>query len=352
MSAILVSADTTSRAAGFALIRITGAAAFQDEPGFQIRRSADWAESALGPSGWQVADATLIPDSVIVDGADLVLRVGPDVCLHVEVGVYGVSLPAAEINATAVWPEIDTVGIDPTRQSPPPSPPPPPPPPDSPSTVAQGVQPIPIAADESKPAPSRRGIWLALGAVLLVAAGGLALALTHPWSPAPVTVADQQPKPPPAVPPTEPEQPPAPSPPSPTPPSPPSPSPSPPPVALDTMSVKDLITRNNPGDMTDQAQQRLASHPQEAMLLLETAGDDRNHGPALALLAQLYDPNKPRRGGIGADARQAAKYYRQAQAAGQSDAVAADREALRAYLDQRRQAGDLTAKLTLQDFWP
>jgi TPR repeat protein len=118
------------------------------------------------------------------------------------------------------------------------------------------------------------------------------------------------------------------------------------------MSVRDLIGRNNADDMFAQAQRRLATRPEDALLLLEAAGDDRHQGPALALLGQLYDPNKPRQGGVPENARQAARYYREAASTGQAAAVAEDRAALRALLERRRQAGDFGAGLTLQDFWP
>ena len=117
------------------------------------------------------------------------------------------------------------------------------------------------------------------------------------------------------------------------------------------MSVRDLIARGNGAEMVDQARKRLAARPQDSLLLLETAGEDRHDGAALTLLAQLYDPNKPRQGGIGADARQAAKDYREAERQGDHSG-AADREALHQTLIAARDRGDTQAKLIEGDFWP
>ena len=70
------------------------------------------------------------------------------------------------------------------------------------------------------------------------------------------------------------------------------------------------------------------------------------------MLARLYDPVQFRPGGPipQPDARQAARYYRDASRGGVD--VAAAREALRQNLQTRVQAGDLGANLSLKDFWP
>ena len=82
-------------------------------------------------------------------------------------------------------------------------------------------------------------------------------------------------------------------------------------VDLDHMSVSDLAARNKPEELLDQARKRMATQPQESMLLLEVAGDDDHFGPALTTLARGRTIRAlPRQGGIPADPRQAARYYR------------------------------------------
>lgn len=375
------------RPAGHALIRLhdTGPSA---PVAFHLRRP-DWTEGNLGPQGWQIAEIALEPDRVTPDGADLVLGVGPSICAHLESGVYEIAVPALGIDTSIHWPEIaplhsgmsgyfdnprtggqtatsQTTGrstTDPTIGT------------SSTSTGTTGGSergggtpvnvsevtpqppwdPLPSnpAGDiPAAPKPSRAWLIPVLGLVVLLASAGgyYAYRLSQNTGPIAVPASPVPPTPAPAVPPLPPS-------PGPTPPAPPAPAPPPPappdpaPVNLDTMSVPDLVRRNKPDEMVEQARKRLATKPQEAMLLLETAGDDRHNGPALTLLGQLYDPNKPRQGGIPADARQAARYYHDASANGDSSG-AADREALHRTIIQRRDAGDLNAKLVEQDFWP
>jgi TPR repeat protein len=344
MSVVTVEEDFT-RPPGHAVIRVKRATRSETSPGFRLHRP-DWDEAELGPTGWQVAETLLTPSYVGSDGDDLVLGVGPEVCAHVEAGTYRIVVPAAGVEATVYWPEIAThigrssVFPDQPRSEP---------------AMTTGMdeqiapkqdtgaaKPVanPIVHDVPEQAtqtPLATGkvtakagvpLWaLAVLGLLAVAVASVIVAalmgVFHPTEP--IAVA---PPPPIAALPT-----------------------TPPPASLDSVPVRDLIARNNPDDMFAQAQQRLSSRPEDALLLLEAAGDDRHHGGALAVLARLYDPNKPRQGGIPDNARQAARYYREAASAGQAS-VAEDRAALRAWLDRRKQSGDLGAGLTLQDFWP
>ena len=97
-----------ARGPGHATIRVSGAAAAAD-PGFRISRDPDWPEANLGPSGWQGAETMLTPDVAERDGDDLLLRVGPAVCDRLEQGILFFALPAAGVNTSVVWPEIEAV---------------------------------------------------------------------------------------------------------------------------------------------------------------------------------------------------------------------------------------------------
>jgi hypothetical protein len=338
MSRVTVEEDRTGPA-GHALIRVHDAARAQFSPGFRLHRQ-EWAEAVLGPQGWQVAEVLLNPARATVEGEDLVLGVGPEVCCHVEGGTYQIAVPAAGVNEVVIWPEIATphtgrggAFVDPEART-------------AKTEIGNGnetTRKIEInentkisekteinedteTKNESKTdrntetkKKTKTLVWVLTVLGLLLAAGGAFVALHQFKSSESVRSAETH------QPPDE--------------------------ALLDQMSVRDLIARNHPDEMFTQAQRRMAKRPEDALLLLEVAGDDRNYGPALVMLAQLYDPNKPRQGGIHEDARQAAKYYRQAFLVGQT-AVAADREALRATLTHSKEAGDFAAGLTLQDFWP
>ena len=205
------------------------------------------------------------------------------------------------------------------------------------------VVPVPPTIAPVETVPTRSGPSTAVklgGGVLLVAVVAAALLVLKPWATPPVT---QAPVVPAETPPVAP--PPAPAPPEPTPVPPPQAAPDP-----DAMSVTDLA-RGTPAVMLAQALKRMPTKPQDALLLLEVAGSDQHHGPALAALGKVYDPLLPRQGGIPADARQAAKAYQDA-SRHQDDTASAEREALHQKLVQQRDDGDTKAKLILQDFWP
>jgi TPR repeat protein len=90
----------------------------------------------------------------------------------------------------------------------------------------------------------------------------------------------------------------------------------------------------------------------DAELLWET-GADQGSGAAALRLAKLYDPNSFRPGGPvpRPDPRLAAKYYKQADEAGEASS-ASPRAALRQSLEDKRQRGDQDARIILQEFWP
>ena len=390
MSDVTVEEDV-SGPGGHARIRVRGAAQAQQSPGFMLRRP-DWAEAVLGPAGWQVSEILLSPQRASVDGNDLVLLVGPEVCGHLEGGVYEIAVPAAGVEAPVYWPEIAT-----PPPPPPPSPPvTPPAPPDATTILQRPAIPPPIVEPPPLPPPvpprpvpppgPRWGIWALVVLVLLAILGGALKALhLYPFETTPAlddkladVVPPPAPHPPPAPPPAPPAPPPhpaptppappppapphptppppappPPAPPPPTPPPPPRPTPPPPPPqpSPDAMSLRELMARNRPDEMYAQAQRRMPTQPADALALLQRAGDDLHYGPALGALGQVYDPNKPPKGGVPSNARQAAQHYRDAMRAGQGS-VAADRAALRLLLEIRQAAGDSEARAILQEFWP
>lgn len=348
-----------ARGPGHALIRVSGAAGVAANAGFRIARDPDWPEPNLGPAGWQGAETVLTPDGALPEGGDLVLSVGPAVCDRLEEGMFLFALPVAGVSTAVMWPQIEAVhagsgttfalggrtaatGSVPAK-----------------AAASLAVPPVvPVSTGTTAPPPvsstppivpvgrSRWPLAVATLVLLAVAAGGGAWWWLH----RPVAAPPEQ-QPAAAAPPAQPPQPT----PVPAPPSAPVPAPTPPPtpalVDPNAMSVRDLVARSNNADMLDQARKRLTTKPGEALLLLETAGEDRHDGASLALLAQLYDPNKPRQGGIAADARTAAKDYRDAERNGDHSA-AADREALHRTLIAARDNGDNGAKLIEGDFWP
>ena len=341
---------------GHAVIRVPGAAGTV-ECAFRIFRDPDWAEPNLGPNGWQGSETLLTPDGVRRDGADLLLLVGPAVCDRLEEGMFFFALPAPGITTALMWPDIEAVHagsgglFDGAAVAPPapaavsrPSPPDAAHSPAQQATSAHGHDPGPTPVT---PAGRPRWPWLLAAILVLAAAAGGG---AWWWFNRPVFTAASVEAPPPDIPPPV-TAPPATPPPVTAPPAPPVAPPVPPLPDLDAMSVRDLVARNKPSDMVDQAVKRLATRPGDALLLLETAGEDRHDGAALTMLARLYDPNKPRQGGIGADPRQAAKDYREAERNGDHSG-AADRDALRRSLATARDNGDAAAKLIEGDFWP
>ncbi len=343
--------------AGHALVRVAGAAGAVGAPGFRVQRDAEWTDATLGPQGWQSSDAVLQPVLAETDGADLLLHVGWDVCRFLEGGVYSLSVPGAGVEPTGVyWPDIAPIHTAPAAPKTPvtapvpqaPSVPLPPP--------AVGLTPAPVISPGAAPgagagAPrARAGLFALIGLVLLAAvAGGIYAATRNRGAtdqPAPTQA--PPPSPPEATPPATPAPPP--EPPHPTPPEPPSP---PAPPDLTQLSVPDVLNRApNVGAVTAEAQRRLGSTQRDDGLLLLEAAADRNDADAAAAMARLYDPVQFQPGGPipRPDARQAARYYRDAARGGAN--VSAARDALKRMLETQAAGGDLGAGLVLKDFWP
>lgn len=336
--------------AGHAIVRIEGIPAGTD-PQFRLRR-LDFEASFLGPRGWQVADALLKADAAESEGSALILRVGPAVCNAVEEGSVEFSLPAANLVETVVWPAItpEHAGVrrrvaapppqaaapsgdqprepsltpvtgprklekivdieNPIRSGPPPGPPsgPPPGPP-------LGRRP------ESRPGPSkvRRSRWW----LLLPVVGCLVLALTVGYlklrpgqalAPVPHPAAAQ--------------------------------------ADLSAMTVPAIVARNNPSEMLAEAQRRLTAGRRDDALQLMLEAADRHYPPALVAVAKYYDPLQPHAPDTVPNARQAARYYKEAAVAGDATSQA-EREALKQDLQRRAEGNPMSDEaLILKDFWP
>lgn len=392
---------------GHALIRIPGAAAAVTDPRFRLTRDG-YDAGTLGPRGWQVADTLLEPLSARVDGADLVLSIGPALVNVVESGVIMLGLPAAKFDEPVFWPELPLLRVGagtvvlPMPAAPPPSvisPPlqgtpraeptaPPPddlpvqpspsqgtpgagpaaPPPDDPTAQlspphemsgAEPAAPPPGGlrthppADPAPPVqplvvPGGRSVvpFVLIGLLVLAAAGGGAWYMLH--RPTPVAT------PLPAPTPTPPQQTPS----LPTPASPSTPPASPPTstTARDCSqgSIAGMVAcAPDPAALTALALQKWDSNQADQGLVLLQIAADRGSGVAALKLAQIYDPNTPSQGErrVQPNAREAAQYYRRA-AQAHEDAAAAPREALRQRLQHDAENGDAIAPLTLKDFWP
>jgi hypothetical protein len=91
----------------------------------------------------------------------------------------------------------------------------------------------------------------------------------------------------------------------------------------------------------------------DAEVKLRTVTEPPYNDPrALVRLAHLEDPTQPGRPAtLTADARQAARYYQEAEERHDSSAHA-DRERLRQYLQDEASRGNIDAKVTLRQFWP
>lgn len=328
--------------AGHALIRVPGAAAAADRPGFRIQRDAGWGDDKLGPDGWQGSDALLQPDRAEAIAADLVLHLGWSVCRHMEAGVFELSLPAAGLAQVGLlWPDIAPLhsgvsgALAPAGRSkaaaanaeaPPPQPSstPRPTPISKPALIPPAAPVVaPVAPEPPQPAPGpdllKGAIFAAsLGVLLLVAGVG-----TYYWRGRPPVETEAG-------------------------------SPNAPASArLGALSVVEVLARApNAAAITAEGERRLRAEKRDDGLLLLEAAADRADPAAAAALARLYDPVLFQPGGAipRPDPRQAARYYRDAARGGVD--VAAARAALQRNLQSRAQAGDLGADLSLKDFWP
>jgi hypothetical protein len=327
-------ADPAHRA-GHALIRVKGAAAVAETPGFRMQRDAGWGDDKLGPGGWQSSDALLQPDRAEASGTELLLHVGWSVCRHLEAGVYEFSMPAAGMAQVGLsWPEIvpqhagasrlldesamkSAVKDEAAALAPNP-----------PSLLPSPVPTLPAVPPSPLPSlpPPAPGIskWTTIAASVVIALL-LAGIGTYYWRVREPGREQVQ-----LVPPAANQAP-----------------------GLGNLSVPDVLARApDVAAITAEGEQRLHSDRRDDGLLLLEAAADRADPAAAASLARLYDPVLFQPGGVipRPDPRQAARYYRDA-ARGGADVIAA-REALRQNLQTRVQAGDLGANLSLKDFWP
>lgn len=347
--------------AGYAELRLPGAAAAVADPRLRLFWENHHAPY-LGPQGWQPAEAVLHPEEAAAEGEDLVLALGPEICNHLETDTYEVILPGLGNRRFVVpWVEIPrralagraTVGAQPraplVAAAPPEEKPvakpvqEEPPPKTGGDQSRMGSDPPPL--EETRPRPP----WLLILLALLVVAGG-AGAAWHFW-PRPQPVAEL-----PAVQPAPAEPAPAPG---------TAPSTATAPTAeqlcrgdgppLGQQSARAIAGRADcpPGEYFGIATaMREAGRHDDALLMLELAAE-KGSAPAMLRLAQLYDPASFRAGEAleAADPRQAARYYRDAERAGEAGA-AAPRAALKTLLQQQADQGDPLAKLTIEDFWP
>ena len=349
---------------GRGVVRLVGAGRFTGPAEISIKRG-DYDQGVLGKNGWQVADELLTPDGVSIDGNDLLLQIGPSIVQRVVSGMYQVAVPAAGFEASVFWPDLPlqtdealNMIAEPARGD---------------AQAASPVRPIihrpeavatvaPVPAITAKPQigtatgpdaritsqpvdPKAAGpvagklrrwwpIWLALLAVVLIGAGGYAVYwMTHPEpEPAPVSPA--------AGPEHQPSQAPAPA----------------NGIDLTQMSVADALRSGATGEaLLREAQRRLQldeGQRGDALLLMRGAANpDLNYPPANAALGRLYDPTQSHPAGVRTDARQAAAQY-QVAIRGGDNSVAAERDALKSYLENQAQHGDVFAPLILKEFWP
>lgn len=123
-------------------------------------------------------------------------------------------------------------------------------------------------------------------------------------------------------------------------------------VDLDHMTVPAIVARNNPAEMLEQANRRLADGRRDDSLLLLSEAADRHYPPAVAALAKFYDPVQPHAAGSPTNARRAAQYYREAAQSGDAS-VRTAREALKNWLQARAGNNAMSDEsLILKDFWP
>ncbi|WP_149541235.1 hypothetical protein [Siccirubricoccus phaeus] len=379
-----------TRGIGYAELRLPGAAAAVEDPRFRLYWEPHH-DPYLGPNGWQAAEAVLHPEEAAAEGRDLLLTLGPEICEHLETDTYEVILLAFPNGRFVVpWVEIPrrprqgrgtvvgrgtlqpatpagsagTPRPEPPREDPP-EPEPRKSPPPVPEMVGEGEETSTggstgtggdaVTGDGTTGGDTVEGggkdeeirrkplwPWLLLLLLLAAAAGAAWWWFQPPPPPAPV------PEPGPR---TE---------------TAPPPGPTPQPAQADAclgeggapagqQSARDVAGRAGcqPADYVRIAEaMREAGRHDDALLLLEAAAE-RGVGAAMAALGRMYDPNgfRPGQPFNEPDARQAARWYRDAERAGEAG-VAAPRAALRSLLQQQAQQGDSMARLTLEDFWP
>jgi len=362
-----------ARGPGYAQVLLPGAAAFAADARFRMVWEAS-AHPNLGPRGWQSAEAVLHPQEALPYGQDLILTLGPEICEHLVSENYELVLLAAQARFVLPWIEIphrpsDRRGgfiggapppprapgmdatliaprnfeADATIQSRPPLPTATEPPP------APVAPPVPPAASAEPPPTNRRGLIAVLTILLLLAIAAAVLwwfVLRPGPEPAPAPAPDPAPR-------VEDAR---------TDPAPPPPTPPAQPVCREALGAvaswpqARAILRRTDCQAVDlpalAGALQEAGRYEDALQILEYAVE-RGVGPAMAMLARLYDPTgfQPGRPFAEPDIRQAARFYAEAARAGDSSAEAS-RAALRALLQARAQGGDMIAELTLRDYWP
>lgn len=325
------------------------------EPGDALIRVPGRADLAAKPSLMltipDLGARAFRPAAISAEGPDLVMRVGPEITERLEAGThYDVVLPNAGIEpvrGNVRWPDVQPriggmrkvfVGPDlpgpktlPTGISPP-----------EPEVGERPPPPIaplgnPIRMPPPAPIIARRRPWrwlvpIGIGAAGLATVGWWALMPRPPMLPS-TSIAGRIPLAPSSVP---------------------SPAPTPSPVdSLASLTVPDVISHAaDAAAIRREADRRLANgHPDDGELLLEAAAK-QGDSAAMARLGALYDPVgfDPKGPIPSPDARQAARYYREAADAGDTG-VATQREKLHDWLTRQAQGGDLSASLALKDFW-
>jgi len=142
---IEVDIDEDAGRPGYARIIIPRAGAAGGGAQFRIQRLDREENSYLSPHGWRSGAADLVAWKTVVDGADLVLFVGPEVVDLVPNDInVEVSVPAVAVSGYVFWPDMPTSSVasgqidetgPKTPSAPPPMPwraPPPEPPPPAP----------------------------------------------------------------------------------------------------------------------------------------------------------------------------------------------------------------------------
>ncbi len=101
---ILVVDEPSIEGGGHARLVIKGMGrAHRTELTFKIRRQSD-VDASLGPRGWQSGDHLFDAHEVTVEGEDLLLLAGPEVCAHVDdYTAIEVIVPDLAINGLLVW---------------------------------------------------------------------------------------------------------------------------------------------------------------------------------------------------------------------------------------------------------
>lgn len=326
-------ADPAHPQGGHAVLDVPLAAAPPADARFRLTREG-WSRGTLGPEGWQVGEALLAPQRVEPIAGGVRLFLGPAIVDHLEAGPLWFRWPAAGVEAPLFWPDIAPLHAG----APPPAAKPAPKPEPDATVILRAPDPAkPRAPPTPAPSPPGRAGWLLLALVLLLAGGGAAWWFTRAAD-APTPVASPAPTPAPLAQPA---------------PAPPTPAPQPAP-APETLGVAEVIARApSIAAIAEEATRRQAQGRHDDALLLWEHAAGNGHAAAMTALARLYDPNgfTPGQPFRDPDPRQAARFYREAEAAGDA-AAAAPRAALREFLEARAAAGDAVAPLTLRDFWP